>query len=452
MTVAPKKESLILFLGDVLFFLAALWLTLFIRYAEVPSGTLFYNHIVPFSFLFVLFVFVFGIAGLYDKHTILFKKKLPGTIVRAQIANIILAAVFFFFIPYFGITPKTNLLIYLIISSLLIVLWRLVLLQSFGTRKKQRAILIGSGKEAMEVVEEVNNNTRYNLEFVFVADLEKIKNPNDLQKEVLEFVGLGNASVVVCDTRSNALEPLLPLLYNLAFLNTALRFLDIHRVYEDIFSRVPLSLIQYDWFLDNIDHAPKFAYRVIKRAVDSSISLVLGIFSLAVYLPVWLAIYFDDRGPVFISQERVGKNNKLITIWKFRTMTGNDTGDQVLKSECDVTSVGEFLRKTRIDELPQLWSVLKGDLSLIGPRPELPALVHLYGEKIPYYNIRHVIKPGLSGWAQIYHDKHAHHGSDITETKNKLSYDIYYVKNRSLWLDVRIVLRTVKTLLSRSGV
>jgi lipopolysaccharide/colanic/teichoic acid biosynthesis glycosyltransferase len=116
-----------------------------------------------------------------------------------------------------------------------------------------------------------------------------------------------------------------------------------------------------------------------------------------------------------------------------------------------VTKIGSFLRKSRIDELPQLWNVFRGDLSLIGPRPELPEIAKVYEKEIPYYNVRHLIHPGLSGWAQIYHENHPHHNADINETKNKLSYDLYYIKNRSLILDVKIAMRTIMTFLSRSG-
>ena len=117
-----------------------------------------------------------------------------------------------------------------------------------------------------------------------------------------------------------------------------------------------------------------------------------------------------------------------------------------------ITRVGMFLRKTRIDELPQLWNVLKGDMSLIGPRPELPELARMYEKKIDYYNIRHIIKPGLSGWAQLYQKKPPKLTAEYDETKTKLSYDLYYIKNRSFTLDVKIGLKTIKTLLSRSGV
>ncbi len=115
-----------------------------------------------------------------------------------------------------------------------------------------------------------------------------------------------------------------------------------------------------------------------------------------------------------------------------------------------MTPIGSILRRTRIDELPQLWNVLRGDLSLVGPRPEFPQAVEAYTEKIPYYPMRHLIKPGLSGWAQLY-GEHPHHNIGIEETRNKLSYDLYYIKERSFFLDVYIGLQTIKTLLSRSG-
>ena len=116
-----------------------------------------------------------------------------------------------------------------------------------------------------------------------------------------------------------------------------------------------------------------------------------------------------------------------------------------------VTGIGRILRKTRLDEIPQLWSILKGDLSLIGPRPELPDYVAIYSQEISFYDIRSIIPPGLSGWAQIYHDNHPHHETAIDQTKEKLSYDLYYVKNRSLWLDLTIYLKTLKTILLVKG-
>ena len=139
-------------------------------------------------------------------------------------------------------------------------------------------------------------------------------------------------------------------------------------------------------------------------------------------------------------------------MYKFRTMKiANDSGKWNSGEKNYVTTIGAFLRKTRLDELPQLWNVVFGDVSLIGPRPEFPDAVKTYENEISYYGIRHLIKPGLSGWAQIYHDNHPHHGIGIAETKEKLSYDLYYMKHRSFILDLQIVLKTIKKLLSIKG-
>jgi len=214
-------------------------------------------------------------------------------------------------------------------------------------------------------------------------------------------------------------------------------------MYENIFDRVPLSLVKYNWFLSNVSLLPKITHDIVRRFFDIIFSIILGLPSLLVYPFVIAAVKFGDKGPVFIIQERVGRDNMPIYIFKFRSMS-------IYEKE-KITRVGNILRKTRIDELPQLWNVFKGDLSLIGPRPEIPSLAELYEKEIPYYNIRHFIQPGLSGWAQIHHIKPPKFGVEYDETREKLSYDIYYIKNRSLFLDLYIGLKTIKTLFSRTG-
>jgi len=242
----------------------------------------------------------------------------------------------------------------------------------------------------------------------------------------------------------------MPYLYNLLF--SRVRFLNMYKVYEELFRRIPVSLIDYTWFLEHVSFSPRIVYDIFKRVMDIVIGFTLGVFSLALYPFVYLAIKLDDGGKVFLLQRRVGKNNQIIKLLKFRTMDFDDEGKWETGAVNNVTRVGEFLRKTRIDELPQLWNVLEGTLSLIGPRPEFPEPVRRYAREIPYYNIRYVIKPGLSGWAQILHEKHPHHKTDIEETAVKLSYDLYYIKNRSIMLDLEIALKTIKTLLSRRGI
>jgi lipopolysaccharide/colanic/teichoic acid biosynthesis glycosyltransferase len=185
--------------------------------------------------------------------------------------------------------------------------------------------------------------------------------------------------------------------------------------------------------------------------MDIIAALVLGIISLIFYPFIIVALKVQDGGAIFYSQIRVGQYNRPMVMLKFRSMSGSDSGTEVLKSKLVVTPVGRILRSTRIDEVPQLWNVLKGEMSLIGPRPEFPALVAEYAKQIPYYNLRHLVKPGISGWAQLYHHTDPHHAADVAETRNKLSYDLYYLKHRSLLLDITIALKTVRRILMRGN-
>ena len=452
MTIANRKGQLLLFVGDLILFSFALWLSLVVRSLSAPSFTTFYNHLAPFSLLFIAWVLVFFIAGLYDKHTMLFKHDLPNVIFNALLGNVIIAALFFFLVPYFEIAPKTILVIYLIISFALIVLWRLYLYPLFGLRKRQGAILIGSGKEAKELEEEVNGNRRYPFEFVHTVDLAKVTNPNDISKTVLGHIGPDNASVIVCNTKNEQVEPLLPLFYNLSFLHTHFHFIDINKMYEEVFERVPLSQLHYDWFLDNISTTPHEFYDALKRLLDMAIAAILGLLMLIIYPFVYLAIKLEDQGPVLITQERIGQHNENITVHKFRTMGAMEHGVWLTESANKVTRAGAFLRSTSIDELPQVWDVLRGDLSFIGPRSDITQLGARLAETIPYYSMRYAIKPGISGWAQI-NQKYAPGNispQSVEESKVRLAYDLYYVKNRSFVLDLKIALKTLRVMFARA--
>lgn len=446
MTVSSKWEPFMLLAGDVLLFFLALWLALLARYLAIPSRELLALHIPPFAILFVVSVAVFYIAGLYGKHTLTFKSNLPSVILHAQIANALVAVAFFYLIPYFGIAPRTNLFFYLVISSVLIFWWRVYGVDLLGARNREHAILLGSGEEMRELKEEVNNNSRYNLVFSSSVDLNHLS-AADFDRDVLGAITARHITAVVIDLHNEKIYPLIPKLYNLIF--SKVRFIDKYEIYEDIFDRVPVSLLSYSWFLENISSS-HMVYDALKRVIDIILGLVGGIFSLVIYPFVWISIKLDDGGPLFFVAVRVGKNNQTIKLLKFRSMSTESKGGGI-EEKPHVTRVGKFLRKTRIDEIPQFWNVVKGDVSLVGPRPEYPELVKLYEKEIPYYSVRHLIKPGLSGWAQIHHAEHAHHGADVTQTRRKLSYDLYYVKNRSFMLDLKIILRTIQTLLSQQG-
>ena len=296
-----------------------------------------------------------------------------------------------------------------------------------------------------ELYEEVNSNNRYNFRFTSSIDLDNMSQ-SDFKEEIIKRLYTEEISTVVIDLHHKKVEPVLSHFYELIFFRIS--FIDIHKLYEDVFDRVPISLLKEAWFIENISLSPKVTYDFLKRSMDVLFSFVFGLVSLVVYPFVLVAIKIQDGGPVFISQERIGKNNKVIKIYKFRSMKGSDSGKWITKDDDRHTIVGKFIRKTRIDELPQLWNVLVGDISLIGPRPDLVAFGEKLSKEIPYYNMRSTIKPGLSGWAQTHQEKPP---QSVEETKIRLSYDLYYVKNRSFIIDVKIALRTLYILISRQG-
>ncbi len=444
-----RKESFVLLLGDFFFFLASLWLALFLRNLKIPSRELFSVHLLPFSLLFVVWILVFYIAGLYEKHTVILKSKLPNILANTQLVNSALAVVFFYFIPFFGITPKTILFIYLFVSFVIVLSWRMYGYFVIGRGRSSNAILVGSGEEMRELYEEVNNNPIYNLKFVSSVDLNRA-DEQGFWDEIISNIYSEDVSIIAIDLANKNVEPVLPHLYNLIF--SKISFIDMHKIYEDIFDKVPISLLKYNWFLENISTTPRGGYDVLKRLMDILISIPLLVVPVLAYPFIFITMKLEDGGPIFTHQDRIGQSNRTIRILKFRTMLFNDNGDWQNKGTINkVTRVGSFLRKTRLDEFPQLWNVLKGDISLIGPRPEFPEAVRRYTNEISFYNVRHLIKPGLSGWAQIYQDEHPHHNVDTRKTEDKLSYDLYYIKNRSLLLDIKITLRTLKTLISIAG-
>jgi len=202
-------------------------------------------------------------------------------------------------------------------------------------------------------------------------------------------------------------------------------------------------------FLETLPECRTF-YDGAKRLFD----ITLAVIGSAVALPfVGIAVillYFAGGAP-FIRHERIGKGGRIYRIVKLRSMLFDDHGDPKLHKKNRVTALGRILRKTRIDELPQLWNVLVGDLSFIGPRSELPKIAEVYEREIPQYHLRHLIAPGLSGWAQIHDSDPPKGGADVPRTRRKLSFDLYYLKHRSFGLDLAIAVKTLRTLLSFSG-
>ena len=439
-SIVNKKEPLILFFGDFAVLYLSVWVTLMLRHFDFPAYSEVIAHLQPFSILFVAWIFVIYVAGLYDRMNVDIKRNLPRALFNTQIVNIILAVVFFYFSPSFAIAPKTTLFIYLVVSLGLLMLWRIYIYPRIYSGTKNKAILIARGSEMRELLETINGGN-YSYYFSSYVDLDKLDSI-DVQRDIVELVYSDDTKTIVVDTEDDAIIPILDHLYNLMF--SKVNFVDMHILYEQVFGKIPLSIVKHGWFLKNVNTERHVIYDGIKRTFDIVFALIIGLISLIFYPIVWVLIKLDDGGTIFHTHERIGQDNKKILIYKFRSMANVD-------GKLEVTKVGKYLRNARIDELPQILNVLKGDLSLIGPRPENSDLAAIYAEQIPYYNVRHLIKPGLSGWAQIYHDAHPHHAVDINETKNKLSYDLFYVKNRSLFLDLEIGLKTLRTIFLRKG-
>jgi len=416
-----------LFWGDLAFLLFSLWVTLLVRYGTLPTEELFFSHFYPFAYIFSIWVVVYFIYDLYRRQLYFFSKKIITALFNAHIVNSIIAIIFFYLIPYFGINPRINLFIFLIISFLFLWLWRVYIAHYIFYPNSETLFFACQGQEVEELQKAFTSNYRYGVNVCQpVDDLSKIK---EIYPE---------ASLVAISAYNGDLENETDSLYQNLF--SGLRFVNVESLYEELFGRVPLSLISHRWFLDHISIEKKPIYDTFKRLIDILTSLMVGLVFLVFLGPVALAIKLSDGGPIFFLQSRVGRHGQVFNLLKFRSM-----------KDGRVTTVGRWLRLSRIDELPQFWNLLKGEVSLVGPRPERLDYVEKYRQLIPFYDVRHLAAPGLSGWAQIYHDNHPHFAPAVEATREKFSYDLYYLKQRSLVLDLIIIVKTIRILISQNG-
>lgn len=453
MLVKSTLSTLLLFVGDSIALTLSLWLTLLVRYGELPVGERLSEHFTAFTPLFMVWLLVFYMAGLYGKNVLLFKSSVLRSIVQTQFLNIILAALYFFLMPGMMLAPKTNLVLYLIISLALILSWRFVIFPlTSRPASRERAVVIGGGPEVEELMHEVNSNDRYHVSIAFIIDPDTFRlSPSEQLKRVAEE-GITN---IIVDGEHPHIAQALPAIYGLVFEHTHYHLLDLSQVYEEVFDRVPLSLLQTKWFVENVSTKTDLFYGIGKRFIDIIGALVLGVVTLVLTPFIALLMRLEGKGPLFITQRRFGKNGTIIRIYKFRSMLYSDDSSKewVKEGENRVTKVGHILRLTSIDEFPQCVNILKGEMSLIGPRNDIEGLGQRLQETIPYYSMRYTVTPGITGWAQINQQYHQGNISpqSVDETKTRLAYDFYYIKHRSLALDIEIALKTVKRMLFRGA-
>jgi len=444
----PNLKKIILLLGDILILYLSLWLTLLIRYGANFDFNRWQQHFWPFTIIYFLWLVIFYIAGLYELTLARNNINFYSTLLRGLMINAGLAIAFFYFIPYFGIAPKTNLFLNLAIFTLLFSGWRQVYNHLLKTSTLLNNVLIigrdGKNKETKQINQIVKNNPQLGYRIINQIRPQDIQTPFDL----LEMATQKNIKTIITAIDPHYDSKLVQSLYQC--LPLKISFSDLPSFYEKILGKVPISSIGEIWFLENLTESQKNFYEAFKRIFDMLAAFVFGLISLVFYPLIILVIKIDSRGAIFYKQRRISQDGQIFKVVKFRSMVeeaeknGAQWADQ---QDHRITRVGNFLRKTRLDELPQMWNIFIGQMSFIGPRPERIEFVQQLEKEIPYYQIRHIVKPGLTGWAQV----NFHYGASVEDSIEKLQYELYYIKHRSFILDLSILLRTIKIVLKGGG-
>lgn len=432
-----RQQSILLAIGDALIFFVSLTLVLIARYGLTNFSEQLDLHAVPFATVFLIWLLIFYIVDLYDPIGFAARAQIAVRVARAMLVGGVIAISLFYLIPQFVITPRTNLIIHVVLSTTLLILWRFVFVYVNTQSQKIPILIIGDSPAASEI--------RSYIQSVPVTGYNVINCPKHISKEFIEEQKI----LIVIADKKNTPANLSKLLFST--LPTGVRFVDLPTFYERLFGKIPVSEISEVWFLENIAEREKRLFEIGKRFVDISFSLIIG-FGFLILLPFVAAlIKLTSAGPVFYRQIRVGYRGKHFLLVKFRTMIvdAEKNGAQFATvNDVRITPIGKILRKTRIDELPQVLNVLKGELSFIGPRPERPEIIADLEREIPFYDVRLLIRPGLSGWAQI--NPPYYYGTNA-ESLLKVQYDLFYIKNRNAALDLSIALKTLSVMISRSG-
>lgn len=437
-------------IGDFIVFEVSLILSLAGRYGSIREGDL-EVHLIPFSILFVLWMAGLYVAGLYNLTLLRNPLRIFRSFAEGMMGNLLVGLAFFYLIPGFGIAPRTNLFIIFTLSLLLGYAWRLCFLQLVDRRLiTGRILFIGPETESEDVKQLVEKSS---LGFKFVAQYwpSAGETGNQIAEKVDQLLKEHQITTVVLGQPQEQTEGIDRLLYSL--LLNSISLIDRAEIEELTTGRIPLRFVSDRWFLTHIREGEKNWYESVKRYFDILMAIPLGLIALILMPFLSLAVRISSPGPIFYSQERVGFQGKSIRIWKLRTMRtdAEARGPQFTsdtRSDPRVTKIGRLLRQLRLDEIPQIWNVLRGDLSLVGPRPERPEFVEPLIAKMPYYALRHLTRPGLTGWAQVVWLTPT---ASLDDNLIKLQYDLYYIKHRSFALDAAILLKTIGIVIRRQG-
>lgn len=430
------RQSILIF-GDIVLAYISLLLTVLLGFWNNFSWQILWQHILPFTFLYFFWFIILYIFELYNLTLIKPKIEFITRLGESSLTCLIIGAVFFYSIPFFGITPKTNLLINTVIFTLLLFLWRRLFYYLFSSLYFQKVAFLGKNPLAVKLAKQIESNPQIGYKFFKFLDSRKPLLPQLRNKKI----GLLIITQELFSNKkiSQELYKCLPL---------KIEFIDLPQAYEDLFHKIPIDFLNQSWFLRNLREGEKKIYDKMKRIEDIIVSGLIVILTSPLWLIFAILIKQEDKGPVFYKQKRVGKDNNVFWLQKFRSMEVNAEKDGAVwakKEDPRTTKMGRFLRKSHLDEMPQMLNVLKGNISIVGPRPERPKFVKKLEKEIPHYHLRHIIKPGFTGWAQV----KFRYARSIMDSHEKFQYDLYYIKNRSFLLDLGCLLKTFQIFFKR---
>jgi len=451
LTSIDTKKQAFLVLGDILLIISSFYLSFYIRFFGFVNLL---NQYTGATVIIVFFYLIsFYIFGVYE-FSRSFKSSYFVTrfIIAIGLATLLIAGIFYS-LPWWK-AGRGLLIINMFFVSLFIYIWRLLCQRVFKVYlKPKRIIIVGAGYAGKYIADVLKNKPDYMVCGFIDDDIEKhqiyignyqVLGNCKMMSEVVEKYGIEN--VVVAITHEKHADLLRELL------NIKLKGVEIYDLptfYEEVSGKIPVSHLREGWIVYATFQGMKSnLYVPIKRWVDILLSLSMLILLLPFIVVVAILVKIDSPGKALYKQKRVGFNGKVYTIIKFRSMVSNaESGGAIWAKEDDsrITKFGKFIRKFRIDEIPQLWNVLVGEMSFVGPRPERPELMELL--TLPFYALRHVVKPGITGWAQVNY----RYGASKEDALEKLKYDIFYLKNLSFILDLQIILKTINVVLFREG-
>lgn len=429
-------KMLILAAGDVLAAYLSLALTLTIRYGQADFALHWSGHVWPFTVVFAVWYVIFYIVGLYDLDALRSRIELGARAAEGLLAALFISIAVFYAVPSFEIAPKTNLLIAIALYAAIFFGWRTFSMHLFSRERfRLKVLFLGGGAEASTLCEILGANPH--LGYTCVAAIDEASRAE-----------LPSCDIIVVARGLHGNAEMTARLYRKFF--EAVTVVDLPTFYEKIRHSVPESALDERWIVDNLATQEATVYEHGKRLFDLACAALLAVPTLAAAPLVAVVVWIEDRGPVLYRQARVGKGGRVFSIVKFRTMCVDAEKSGAAFAQQDdprVTRVGRFLRASRLDELPQLWNILRGEMSFVGPRPERPEIEAELSKTIPLFPVRHLVRPGLTGWAQV----SAPYAATREDHLMKLRHDLYYLKYRSLALDVAIVLKTAYSVMKRKG-